>query len=99
LNRFCAAMIAIRAEIDAVERGVLHHDDNPLRHAPHPAERLLAVWPHAYSREQAAYPVAGLRGQKDWPPVGRVDSAHGDRNLICSRAPVADYAEGGDHGG
>jgi glycine dehydrogenase len=94
LDRFCDAMIAIRAEIARVERGEWPREDNPLRHAPHTAESLLkAEWPHPYSREQAAYPVPGLRRQKYWSPVGRVDNVWGDRNLFCSCVPVSDYAE------
>ncbi len=91
LDRFCDAMIAIRGEIGAVESGVLDAEDNPLRHAPHPVERLLGEWRHAYPRELAAYPLPALRKEKYWPPVGRVDNAYGDRNLICSCAPVSDY--------
>ena len=97
LDRFCDAMIAIRGEIDRVERGPAQggwpRDDNPLKHAPHTAAALLAAeWPHAYTREQAAYPVPGLRERKYWSPVGRVDNVHGDRHLVCSCPPVADYA-------
>ncbi len=92
LDRFCTAMLAIREEIRRVERGVWPRDDNPLKHAPHTAAALLgSEWPHAYSREQAAFPVAHLRGQKYWPPVGRVDNVHGDRNLICSCVPMSEY--------
>ena len=93
LDRFCDAMIAIRGEIDAVESGVLDVHDNPLRNAPHPAERLLGSWPQPYSRELGAYPVPWVRREKYWPPVGRVDNAHGDRHLICACAPVTDYAD------
>ncbi|MEY2687970.1 MAG: hypothetical protein RL375_2168, partial [Pseudomonadota bacterium] len=93
LDRFCDAMIAIREEIRQVERGLWPREDNPLKHAPHTAASLLAEdWPHPYSREVAAYPVSTLRAAKYWPPVGRVDNVHGDRNLFCSCVPVADYA-------
>ena len=93
LDRFCEAMIAIRAEIAQVEAGTLPRDDNPLKNAPHTAAALLgADWPHPYSREQAAFPVASLRRQKYWPPVGRVDNVHGDRNLVCSCVPISEYA-------
>lgn len=95
LDRFCDAMIAIRAEIAKVEAGTWPKDDNPLKHAPHTAAALLvADWPHAYTREQAAYPVPGLKRRKYWAPVGRVDNVHGDRNLFCSCVPVAEYAAG-----
>jgi glycine dehydrogenase len=93
LDRFCDAMIAIRREIAQVETGAWPRDDNPLKNAPHTAASLLkADWPHPYSREQAAYPVTGLKRHKYWPPVGRVDNVHGDRNLFCSCLPVQDYA-------
>jgi len=93
LDRFVDAMIAIRAEIAAIEAGTSDRDDNPLKNAPHPAHVLLAeTWPHGYSREQAAYPVASLRQAKYWPPVARVDNAHGDRNLVCACPPVGAYA-------
>ena len=95
LNRFCDAMIAIRAEIAKVEAGVWPAADNPLKAAPHTAQALLkSDWPHAYSREEAAYPVPALRGAKYWVPVGRVDNVYGDRNLFCSCPPLADYATG-----
>ena len=93
LDRFCAAMIAIRAEIAKVERGEWPCDDNPLKHAPHTAEALLtADWPHAYARAEAAYPLPSVRENKYWPPVGRVDNVWGDRNLACSCPPVESYA-------
>ncbi len=92
LDRFCDAMIAIRAEVAQIEAGTWPQDDNPLKAAPHTAAALLkADWPHAYSREVAAYPVASLRAQKYWSPVGRVDNVWGDRNLFCSCPPVSDY--------
>ncbi len=96
LDRFCDAMIAIRAEIAKVEagpdQGGWPRDDNPLKHAPHTAEMLLAAdWPHAYSREEAAYPVPALRGAKYWSPVARVDNVHGDRHLLCSCPPLEAY--------
>ncbi len=88
LDRFCDAMIAIRAEIARVEAGEWPRDDNPLKNAPHTAEALLAAdWRHPYSREQAAYPVAGLRRGKYWSPVGRIDNVWGDRNLCSRLAP------------
>ncbi|AOK57798.1 glycine dehydrogenase (aminomethyl-transferring) [Burkholderia ubonensis] len=93
LDRFVAAMIAIREEIRAVEEGRADREDNPLRHAPHTAAVVTAnEWPHAYSREQAAYPVASLGTNKYWPPVGRADNAYGDRNLFCACVPMSEYA-------
>ncbi|MCU0283840.1 MAG: aminomethyl-transferring glycine dehydrogenase [Candidatus Nanopelagicales bacterium] len=88
LDRFCDAMLAIRAEIDEVERGEVTAADSVLRHAPHTAEALVGPWEHAYSRERAVFPVPGLRADKYWPPVGRIDGAYGDRNLVCSCPPV-----------
>ncbi|MDL2339464.1 MAG: glycine dehydrogenase (aminomethyl-transferring), partial [Pseudomonadota bacterium] len=94
LDRFCDAMVAIRAEIRKVEAGVWPQDANPLKSAPHTAQALLTSdWPHPYSREEAAYPIATLRHHKYWVPVGRVDNVHGDRNLVCSCAPIAEYAD------
>ena len=93
LDRFCNAMISIRAEIQAVIDGTADRLDNPLKHAPHTAAAVSAdQWPHRYSREQAAYPQPGLRANKFWPSVSRVDNPHGDKNLVCSCPPVAEYA-------
>jgi glycine dehydrogenase len=89
LDRFIDAMIAIRAEIRAVEEGRLAREDNPLKHAPHTAAMVSAdEWPHPYSRELAAYPLPGLRAHKYWPPVARADNAYGDRNLFCACLPA-----------
>jgi glycine dehydrogenase len=88
LDRFCAAMIAIRHEIEQVAAGDYDAEDNVLKNAPHTAESLLSTeWKHAYSREEAAYPVASLRENKYWPPVRRIDQAYGDRNLVCACPP------------
>ena len=96
LDRFCEAMIGIRAEIAAISEGRTDRTDNPLRHAPHTAAEIASsTWKHAYTREQAAYP-AGAFAAKYWPPVRRVDNAYGDRNLACTCAPVASYAEAAD---
>jgi glycine dehydrogenase len=93
LDRFCDAMIAIRAEIAQVEQGAWPQDDNPLKHAPHTAAALTASeWTHPYSRERAAYPLPDLRQRKYWVPVGRVDNVWGDRNLFCSCVPVSAFA-------
>ncbi len=93
VDAFCAAMIAIRAEIDQVGSGAWPADDNPLRGAPHTAESLLvADWDHPYSREQAAYPLGKAFRPKVWPPVRRIDAAYGDRNLVCSCPPVEAFA-------
>jgi len=84
LDRFCDAMIAIRAEADRVAAGEWPADDNPLRNAPHTAATLVGEWTHPYSRETAVYPSASARVDKYWPPVRRVDGAYGDRHLVCS---------------
>ena len=95
LDRFCDAMIAIRAEIRAIERGELDRTNNPLKNAPHPALALASDhWDHPYSREQAAYPLAWLKQRKFWPSVARVDNAYGDRHLACTCPPVTSVAEG-----
>jgi glycine dehydrogenase len=94
LDRFIEAMIAIREEIRRIERGEWPRDDNPLVHAPHTAAAVTADdWPRPYARGEAAFPVPDLRRRKYWPPVGRVDNVHGDRNLFCSCVPVAAWAE------
>ncbi|MEI8400466.1 MAG: aminomethyl-transferring glycine dehydrogenase [Alcaligenaceae bacterium] len=93
LDRFVDAMIAIRQEIAQIERGERDATDNVLKNAPHTAQMLLAEdWHHDYPRQQAAYPVASLRDNKYWPPVGRVDNAWGDRNLVCACVPIEAYA-------
>ncbi|MBB5826640.1 aminomethyl-transferring glycine dehydrogenase [Micromonospora carbonacea] len=85
LDRFCAAMIAIRAEIDAVASGRWPAGDNPLANAPHTAAMVSAdEWPHPYPRSVGGYPAGVDRAGKYWPPVRRVDGAYGDRNLVCS---------------
>jgi glycine dehydrogenase len=85
LDRFCEAMISIRAEIDMVDSGKWPEADNPLRNAPHTAMAALAEWPHPYSRQVAVYPAGPAQsGDKYWPPVRRIDGAYGDRNLVCA---------------
>jgi glycine dehydrogenase len=92
LDRFCDALIAIRAEIDAVASGRLPRDDNPLKNAPHTALVAMATdWTHPYPREQAVFPTAATRTSKYWPTVGRVNNVLGDRKLICSCPPISDY--------
>ncbi len=92
LVRLCDALISIRDEIRAIEEGRSDRLDNPLKHAPHPAEALLAAdWSHGYTREQAAYPAPWTRVHKFWPAVARVDNTYGDRNLMCLCPPVETY--------
>ena len=93
LDRFCDAMIAIRAEIAAIEAGTLDKVNNPLKNAPHTAAAVTATeWNHPYPREQAAFPAPWLREHKYWPTVARVDNAYGDRNLMCTCPPMEDFA-------
>ncbi len=94
LDRFCEAMIAIREETRAVERGELDRDDNPLKNAPHSlADVMTGEWARAYSREQAAFPLPWVSEDKYWPPVSRIDNAYGDRHLVCSCLPIDAYQE------
>jgi glycine dehydrogenase len=94
LDRFVEAMIAIRAEIRAVEEGKVDRDDNVLRNAPHTAAMVTAEnWEHDYTREAAAFPVPSLKQQKYWPPVARIDNVYGDRHVFCSCVPISEFAE------
>jgi len=93
LDRFCDAMIAIRAEIARVADGEYDAHDNPLKNAPHTAEMLIAgEWKHLYQQEEAAYPAGTDRRAKYWPPVRRIDQAYGDRNLMCACPPPEAFA-------
>ncbi len=94
LDRFCDAMIAIRGEITDIENGLLDKTDNPLKNAPHTAREVMAdTWTHSYPRERAAYPLPYVAASKYWPPVKRVDNVYGDRNLVCTCAPLEAYAQ------
>ncbi|HEX3678834.1 MAG TPA: aminomethyl-transferring glycine dehydrogenase, partial [Galbitalea sp.] len=94
IDRFIAAMIAIKAEADAVADGRWPADDNPLVHAPHTAQAVIVGdWEHAYSREDAVYPVKSLIRGKYWPPVRRIDQAWGDRNLVCACPPIEAFVD------
>lgn len=94
LDRFCEVMIAIRNEIREVENGQVDRADNVLKHAPHTATVALAEsWTRPYSRQKAVYPLEYLKTNKFWPSVSRIDSAYGDRNLICTCLPIEEYAE------
>jgi glycine dehydrogenase len=103
IERFIDAMISIRAEIEAIIKGEISVEESALRHAPHTAISVSSTaWERGYSREEGGYPktlggyiegeIIGAR-MKYWPPVSRIDGAHGDRNLICACTPVSDYAE------
>jgi glycine dehydrogenase len=94
LDRFCAAMIAIRKEIDEIVAGKADKQDNVLKNAPHTAKSVIAdSWSRSYSREKAVYPLAWVRDSKFWPSVGRIDNVRGDKNLICACPPIESYAE------
>ena len=93
LDRFCDAMLEIRAEIAAIENGEIDADNNPLKNAPHTVEDLVAEWDRPYTREQACFPKGAFRVDKYWPPVGRVDNVYGDRNLVCICPPLTDYTD------
>ncbi|PRY86276.1 aminomethyl-transferring glycine dehydrogenase [Mongoliibacter ruber] len=94
LDRFCEAMIAIRSEIQEIQDGNANQDNNVLKNAPHTAALALADnWDLPYSREKAVYPLSFVKTNKFWPTVRRIDSAFGDRNLMCSCIPVEEFAE------
>lgn len=94
LDRFCQAMISIKKEIEAIATGKADKTDNVLKNAPHTAKLLISsTWNKPYSRESAAYPLDWVRDNKFWPSVGRVDNAHGDRNLICACPPIETYEQ------
>ena len=93
LDRFCDAMLAIRAEIAAIEDGSMDPDNNPLKNAPHTMEDLVIDWNRPYSRETGCFPPGAFRIDKYWPPVNRVDNAWGDRNLTCICPPMEDYLD------
>jgi glycine dehydrogenase len=92
INRFCDAMLRIRTEIDEVLAGNIAADDSVLRHAPHTIEDIAADWTRPYSRELALFPMAQLRTRMYYTPVSRIDAAFGDRNIVCTCAPIEAYA-------
>jgi glycine dehydrogenase len=85
-------MISIRREIDLVHSGVVTAEESVLRHAPHTIEDIAGEWSHPYSREEALFPVPQLRSRGYHTPVSRIDAAYGDRNLVCTCAPIEAYA-------
>ncbi len=94
IDRFCDAMIAIRNEISEIEKGRWKVEASPLRHAPHTVHDIADDgWSRAYSRIEGCFPAGTSRTDKYWCPVGRVDNVYGDRNLVCSCPPIADYAQ------
>ncbi|WP_018718698.1 aminomethyl-transferring glycine dehydrogenase [Arhodomonas aquaeolei] len=93
LDRFCDAMLAIREEVRAIERGDLSAGDSPLRHAPHTPADLVGEWERPYSRESAVFPMAEQPRDKYWSPVARIDNVYGDRNLVCACPPMSEYMD------
>ena len=93
LDRFCDALIEIRREIAEVEEGKADKQDNVLKNAPHTHRLLLGDWKHPYSKEKAFFPLKGYSNDKYWPPVARVDNVYGDRNLVCTCPPMANYMD------
>ncbi|MBX9785590.1 MAG: aminomethyl-transferring glycine dehydrogenase [Chitinophagaceae bacterium] len=94
LDRFCDALLSIRAEIKAIENGKADKADNPLKNAPHTQHVVTAdEWKHSYTRREAAFPLYYITQNKFWPSVARVNNTHGDRNLICTCEPVSSFAE------
>ena len=92
LDRFCDAMIMIRGEIAAIEKGEVERDNNLLSNAPHTHRLLLEEdWQFPYTKQQAFYPMQNIRDDKYWPPVGRVDNPYGDRHLLCACPPMEAY--------
>lgn len=95
IDRFCDAMIAIRDEINDIEKGLLNKVNNPLKNAPH---TILAAtsdsWNHPYTRQMAVFPLPYTAAYKFWPPVGRVNDTYGDRTLVCACPPIESYTEG-----
>jgi glycine dehydrogenase len=93
LDKFCEVMIEIRNEIEEVRNGTYDKENNVLKNAPHTASVITASsWVYPYTREKAAYPLDFVASNKFWPSVGRVDNAHGDRNLFCSCIPLEEYS-------
>ena len=94
LDRFCEAMISIRNEINEIEEGKFDKTDNVIKNAPHTCKLVVSDdWKKPYSRQKAAFPLNWVRDNKFWPSVAKVDSAYGDRNLVCSCAPIEAYIE------
>ena len=94
IDRFCDAMLSIREEIRDIEKGTSDKSDNLLKNAPHTAEEALSdEWSHPYTRATAVYPLSYVKNSKFWPSVSRIDSAYGDRNLVCSCIPVEAYSD------
>ena len=97
LDRFCEALISIRAEISEIESGKMDREDNVLKNSPHTIQEVMAEeWTHPYSRAKAVYPVKGLKNDKFWPTTSRLNDTYGDRNLVCSCPPIETFMEDED---
>jgi glycine dehydrogenase len=92
VDRFCDAMISIRREIEMVLSGLVNAEESVLHYAPHTVEDIAGDWNRSYSRASALYPLAHLRSRSYYPSVSRIDAAYGDRNLVCTCAPIEQYA-------
>ncbi len=93
LDRFCEAMLSIRAEAQDIIDGKIDAENNPLKNAPHTVRDLVGDWDRPYTREQACFPPGSMGVDKYWSPVNRVDNAYGDRNLVCTCPPMDAYDE------
>jgi len=92
LDRFCDALIEIRNEISEIENGEYSPEDNVLKNSPHTVDELISgKWSYSYSAKKAYYPLDYIRDNKFWPPVGRIDNAYGDKNLVCTCPPLEEY--------
>ena len=93
LDRFCEAMIAIRAEIEEIAAGKADRKNNLLKNAPHTATQIASdQWDRPYTRERAVYPLPWVKARKFWPATARIDNVYGDRNLMCSCPPMESYS-------
>jgi glycine dehydrogenase len=94
IDKFCNAMISIKHEIDQISSGIYPYENSLLHNAPHTAGHATASeWNHPYTREEAVYPVKEIKEYKYWPPVGRIDGAYGDKNLVCSCPNIDEFRE------
>ena len=94
LDRFCDAMLSIKSEINEVVDEKIKIEESVLRNAPHTISLIVSEnWPFKYTRQQAVFPLPWVEAQKFWPRVRRINDAFGDRNLICSCAPISDFQE------
>ena len=91
LDRFCDTMIGIKQEIDEIVSGKVSKENNVLINAPHTVGEICSEWDHPYSREAAVFPAQWLKEFKYWPPVGRIENAAGDRNLVCTCPDISEY--------